>query len=635
MSIEELRAELALTRRMAKEVTKNGDHFGPKLDTVQLLPPKHKTCPLLKKLPIEVRNQIYKLLLINEVLSINRSINRSVNRFHPRRRAINYTPEEKFDLEPQLLRTCHQIYVEASRILYGSNTFIIDCTDDLAIFSPILRHATPDGSHSSRVNSFQFEDHLATRQVKHWKIVIGASKSLRWTSRQAPLDSVVQFCRAISQHPPKSLTVSMVPRGYCFEDNIRRTFFHPQYHDMVQVLKPLRMLRKIGKISIVSAGDDEWALYAEPTAGDIQPHDVSPDLVNELTLLAQGDTPVRHLFLMNRKLISYAQTFERNELFKLMMRSSQGKALHRLNPKSDHVFYSFYQEDHSYENPYRQVPYHPVENALDHASIATELDAVPYFLQARKTVLEYLEPQYRRISECALQMVEYVKQNKIAGGGSQVSLSAQSCMAAYSPQVYCAGIMLLEDYAKSFVRDAPWTTHVNMRKMQRSYELSYSTLPRELLLQQLSNAFEGRNYYTTVGKFVELFKLAVDDMDKQLLEIRKARKKLFDMDFEDFGHDIDLELWRCDEMIDWTVNELQLEPRFLPSPQERQRIDAERAANRRNEGNMTDQPSSGDDEAENGADVAAVHVDSLTPSLEISLSEALEAEARRETFGAQ
>jgi hypothetical protein len=41
-------------------------------------------------------------------------------------------------------------------------------------------------------------------------------------------------------------------------------------------------------------------------------------------------------------------------------------------------------------------------------------------------------------------------------------------------------------------------------------------------------------------------------MDKQLLEIRKARKELSDMDFEDFGHDIDLELWRCDEIIDWT-----------------------------------------------------------------------------------
>jgi hypothetical protein len=56
----------------------------------------------------------------------------------------------------------------------------------------------------------------------------------------------------------------------------------------------------------------------------------------------------------------------------------------------------------------------------------------------------------------------------------------------------------------------------------------------------------------SLDKFLLLFRLAIDDMDKQLLEIRKAWKELFDMDFEDFGHDIDLELWRCDEIIDWT-----------------------------------------------------------------------------------
>jgi hypothetical protein len=113
-------------------------------------------------------------------------------------------------------------------------------------------------------------------------------------------------------------------------------------------------------------------------------------------------------------------------------------------------------------------------------------------------------------------------------------------------------MMLVEDYAKSFVRDAPWTTQVNIRRIQHEYDLGYSTLPRELLLHQLGKDFESKGYCLSQDKSFLLFKLAVDDMDKQLLEIRKARKELFDMDFEDFGHDIDLELWRCDEIIDWT-----------------------------------------------------------------------------------
>jgi len=32
-----------------------------------------------------------------------------------------------FELSPEVLRTCHQIYDEASEILYGLNTFFVLC----------------------------------------------------------------------------------------------------------------------------------------------------------------------------------------------------------------------------------------------------------------------------------------------------------------------------------------------------------------------------------------------------------------------------------------------------------------------------------------------------------------------------
>lgn len=194
---------------------------------------------------------------------------------------------------------------------------------------------------------------------------------------------------------------------------------------------------------------------------------------------------------------------------------------------------------------------------------------------------------------------------------------------------------LVEEYAKSFVRDAPWTTQVNIRRIQHDYDLSYSTLPREVLLHELGKAFESKGSWKSLDRFLKLFKLAIDDMDKQLLEIRKARKELFDMDFEDFGHDIDLELWRCDEMIDWTVSEPILEPRCLPSLVERQRMEAERHADRLAEGDPDDQVIPGDGEAENENLRALTHIYSLTPSLERALAQALEDETLGEASMAQ
>ncbi len=107
------------------------------------------------------------------------------------------------------------------------------------------------------------------------------------------------------------------------------------------------------------------------------------------------------------------------------------------------------------------------------------------------------------------------------------------------------------------------------------------------------------------------------------------------MDFEDFGHDIGLELWRCDEMIDWTVSEPILEPRFLPSLAERQQMEAARTAGRLSEGNADFQATPGDGEAENENVRAPTKIYSLTPSLERALAQALEDETCREACMAQ
>jgi len=45
-------------------------------------------------------------------------------------------------------------------------------------------------------------------------------------------------------------------------------------------------------------------------------------------------------------------------------------------------------------------------------------------------------------------------------------------------------------------------------------------------------------------------------MNAQHLRIRAAGKAVFDYDdTNDYGYDIDLELWLCDEMVNWNVLE--------------------------------------------------------------------------------
>ena len=57
-------------------------------------------------------------------------------------------------------------------------------------------------------------------------------------------------------------------------------------------------------------------------------------------------------------------------------------------------------------------------------------------------------------------------------------------------------------------------------------------------------------------RFLSLFKRAFQNMEEQRLEIRQARKALFDFDRNNEpGTDIDLELSRCDDLVCFDVHE--------------------------------------------------------------------------------
>lgn len=89
-----------------------------------------------------------------------------------------------------------------------------------------------------------------------------------------------------------------------------------------------------------------------------------------------------------------------------------------------------------------------------------------------------------------------------------------------------------------------------MLKQMGSWLIDLNKCVRWLIVQNLN-----ARSWKVFCDFRRMFKTALDDMDLQYLEIRQARKALFDYDGAGDSHFIDLELERCDEMIDWSVCE--------------------------------------------------------------------------------
>ena len=76
-------------------------------------------CSFFKKIPLEVRNEIYKFLLVNPMLGqsdLETNIWKEDGLY-----------EVKYELETSVLSTCRQAYNEASNTLYGLNTSYIYC----------------------------------------------------------------------------------------------------------------------------------------------------------------------------------------------------------------------------------------------------------------------------------------------------------------------------------------------------------------------------------------------------------------------------------------------------------------------------------------------------------------------------
>ncbi|KAF5877212.1 uncharacterized protein Bfra_001577 [Botrytis fragariae] len=75
----------------------------------------NNSCPFISRLSTDVRTQIYSYLLLNPILSKAGCISAETD----------FGVQQKYELEPSILRTCKEVYGEASTVLYGLNTFYL------------------------------------------------------------------------------------------------------------------------------------------------------------------------------------------------------------------------------------------------------------------------------------------------------------------------------------------------------------------------------------------------------------------------------------------------------------------------------------------------------------------------------
>jgi hypothetical protein len=157
-------------------------------------------------------------------------------------------------------------------------------------------------------------------------------------------------------------------------------------------------------------------------------------------------------------------------------------------------------------------------------------------------------------------MVEFIKEHK----GDRAGLFHPRIRSTYgwkeSQIAEC--LVHLEDYNDALRRSSnnmPFDLRVHRKRHQQLFQEHYGTLPAESAIGQLNENITA----TSRRRFFELFRVAFDDLDRQYLEIVRARKQLYKWDtLNEPGCGIwadDTSL--CSEIVNWDVLEPELGPK--------------------------------------------------------------------------
>jgi len=369
-----------------------------------------------------------------------------------------------YDLSPSLLLTCRKMYIEAAEVLYGCNTYYLYCLPKsisswssryLPPCCPILRY-----HHDHSIPPFN--ENKAAAKVRHWKILVSTYSSEPWNSDHG----LIEASRLMHTSRPQSANILVIPQGVETMPGLEQ-----DYQNINEVLRPLNLVRfPKGFFAISDASFDE----IDTCIQDLQ---LVPQYVSQiegtnsqdaLVELINSNAPVEIGSEMYSRLLSYAGSFERYAPYR-----------EEMGFRSSHSLSDDYADsiDRRYcrlrlTNPFRRVftsdPFHcthPVEKALEWAIYFTGSEDNVRFKEKRAEALEYLEPQYQRIMTASTNIREFIHKQKRSGGVFDLNDGSCHCCRACSHKEQKSrhlqidpvadGLVLLEQYAASFVRDAP------------------------------------------------------------------------------------------------------------------------------------------------------------------------------------
>lgn len=237
------------------------------------IPPADGSSPFINPIPFEVRSIIYRYLLQPPFGLISTA------------RSLTQRQLLSANLHPAILSASHQVNQEALAVLYDEQPFFVDC------ISLSRTPAWPACALAWNPNTGlydKFEAAPAAAKVKRWVVVISGHR----LTRPTPAPAFVHFCRFISDKSVRALTVVILPKG------LERP--HPLvpgydpttdvYWPLLEVVRPLRILRSIQNFSFRDAmGDEIPAQQWAPR--DAQPRGTAV-VQSGLRQLIQGTSPV-------------------------------------------------------------------------------------------------------------------------------------------------------------------------------------------------------------------------------------------------------------------------------------------------------------------------------------------------------
>ncbi|TGO49883.1 hypothetical protein BCON_0197g00150 [Botryotinia convoluta] len=506
-----------------------------------------------QKPALELRRKIWKLLLFNPKLG------------NVQQGSEWLISEEAYDLSPEILRTCQNIYFEASEILYSCNTFFFvgvsqyDGDHFQGIFQrcPITRYSTTTKRFKTQKVWSRYI--LTMQKVRRWKIIIGTVELSSTWGRC----NLSPFCREICNAPlpPTSLEIIVmseegtgaIPVPVYLIKTVKRL------KSAVELVQALRNLRNIGELRFANAKPtdcprfydhfSENIIYREVdyVTKDTLHHPIPLLLQAELQALVTGNSPVELLCNMNQCLLNYAKTYERFNPYRKEMgrnRVHRGDSLYeltrrvKLGPKkpADRRIIS---PTEIWLNPYWPHNYHklqhhlrhPVEVGLDKCNTAADdNDAVTF----KRREIYTFSSENTNINMAYSTLIEREPSSDLISQGycdsTMEEQAANDCV-------------LLEAYADTFKRGQTFATKAMIARMRAEFDGYYNSMPREIAIQQAMQAIQNSQDRCNYDVWADNFIIAFDDMENQFEEIQEARREIYSWDISSYlNNDIDVQL---------------------------------------------------------------------------------------------